>query len=107
MMPTQYNSNHIAESEITKKFIGLHLITFEGSQQTILERFKKIQPKLRENNKYRDPKLLIPLIIYVYFHLFGHKIDKSDLLSVSEISSADFNDFIIQLKRYPIRETKY
>ena len=59
MIPTQNNSNHIAESEISKIFIGLKLFTFEGSQQTILERFAKIQPKLHENNKYRDPKLLI------------------------------------------------
>jgi len=106
MIPTQNNSNHSAESEISKIFIGLKLFTFEGSQQTILERFAKIQPKLHENNKYRDPKLLIPIIIYVYFPLFGHKIDKSDLLAVSEISRADFNDFIMQLKNYLTRETR-
>ena len=100
MIPTQNNSNHIAESEISKIFIGLNLFTFEGSQQIILEKFKNIQPKLHENNKYRDPKLLIPIIIYVYFRLFGYKINKSDLLAVSNISSADFNDFIMQLKKY-------
>jgi len=106
MIPTQNNSNHIAESEITKIFIGLHLFTFRGSQQTILEKFAKIQPKLHENNKYRDPKLLIVIIIYVYFRLFGHKINKSDLLAVSNISSADFNDFIMQLKKYLTRESR-
>ena len=106
MIPTQNNSNHIAESEISKIFIDLNLFTFEGSQQTILEKFAKIQPKLHENNKYRDPKLLIPIIIYVYFRLFGHKINKSDLLAVSNISSADFNDFIMQLKKYLTRESR-
>ena len=106
MIPTQNNSNHSAESEISKIFIGLNLFTFEGSQQIILEKFKKIQSKLRGNNKYRDPKLLIPIIIYVYFRLFDHKIDKSDLLAVSEISRADFNDFIMQLKKYLTRETR-
>lgn len=106
MIPTQNNSNHSAESEISKIFIGLNLFTFEVLQQTIFEKYKKIQPKLHENNKYRDPKLLIPIIIYVYLRLFDHKINKSDLLAVSEISRADFNDFIIQLKKYLTRETR-
>ena len=106
MRPTQNNSNQSAESEIAKIFISLHLFTFGVLQQIILEKFNEIQPKLHENNKYRYPKLLIPIIIYIYFHLFDHKINKSDLLAVSEISRADFNDFIMQLKKYFTREMR-
>ena len=106
MSTTQNNSIQTAESEANKIFNGLHLFTFESEKKIVLVKFNLIQPKFLENTKYRDPKLLIPIIIYLCFLLFNHKINKSDLLSVSTISRTDFNDFILQLKKYLTRETK-
>ena len=106
MSATQNNSVQIAESEANKIFNGLHLFTFESEKKMVLVKFSLIQPKFHENFKYWNPKLLIPIVIYLCFLLFGHKINKSDLLAVSTISRADFNNFILQLKRYLTRETR-
>ena len=94
------DSMHHAECEISKIIIGLNLFTFEGFKKIILDKYAMISEKLRETTKYRDPRVLIPLIIYIYLRLNDHKISKSQLLSVSHISSADFNDFILQLQNY-------
>lgn len=107
MSNIQNNSVQTAESETHKIFNGLHLFTFESEKQIILEKFLVIQPKFPENFKYWNPKLLIPIIIYLCFLLFGHKIDKSKLLAVSAINTTDFNDFILQLKKYFTRKTRY
>ena len=107
MRNTQKNSIQSAESEIVKILKGLQFDTFESEKEIILEKFQVIRPKFHKDIKYRNPKLLVPIIIYLYFLLFERKINKSDLLAVSKISRADFNDFIMQLKKYLTRETRY
>lgn len=106
MVHRKTDSMHIAKSEISKIIIGLNLFAFEDFKKIILEKYAMISEKLRRTTKYRDPRLLIPLIIYTYLRLNDHKISKSQLLSVSHISSADFNDFIMQLKNYLSRMIK-
>ncbi|MFW9970982.1 MAG: hypothetical protein ACFFDF_12365 [Candidatus Odinarchaeota archaeon] len=88
------------KNEVTKIFNGLRYRPSGNIDQTILEKVHQIQPRLRRNLKYRDPKLLVPLIIYVYFRLFGYYLDKSQLLRVSYISKADFIIFLKQLYKY-------
>lgn len=96
----------MAEQEIEKIFNSLQLDTLEKEKNIILKKFQKIQPAISKTSKYRDPKRLIPIIIYIYRYIIGHKINKSDLISVSQITSKEFNDFILQLSRYISREKK-
>jgi len=94
------NSEQNVEIEIHNIFNGLRTVIFENFKNIILDKFYKIQPKFRKKSKYRDPKLLIPLIFYIYFRIYGYKITKSQLLAVSQISSTDFNDFLVQVRNY-------
>jgi hypothetical protein len=100
------NSMDIVESEISKVYFNLILISFEDFKKIVLEKYDMISEKLRETTKYRDPSRLIPIIIYIYFHLRGGRINKSQLLSVSQLSSADFNDFFMQFTNYLKRMIK-
>ena len=95
---------HSAESEISRIFDGLHISTFENTKQLILEKFIKIYKTLPKDSKIRSPQNLISLIIYVYSIIYEIPLEKSDLVALSHISSTDFNDFILQLKNYLIRE---
>jgi len=106
MSPSDLNLRHIAYIEIGKIFNSFHLDNFKHSKQKIIEKFLIIQSKLRVSTKYRNPAILIPLIIYIYFILNDHKVSKSDIVAVSELSSTDFNDFILQLKNYLMRKKR-
>ncbi len=99
------NSIYIhAKREISTISRGLNLDILRDHDQIILEIYKTVFPVFRKHSKYRFPANLVPLIIFIYFRLHDLIITKSQLLSVSRISIADFNDFIMQLIIYLRRD---
>ncbi len=101
------NLSHIAKIEISRIFNDLQLFTFESSKNVIYVKFLLIYPVLRKRSRYKNTKRLIPILFYLCLWLVGLKIDKSDLLAVSHITKADFNNFLMQLKKYLNKETRY
>ncbi len=90
----------IGESEVSKILNGLGYSKYKYLKEIILKKYNLIYPKFRTESKYRNPKILIPLIVYFYFRLHDINIEKSKLLTVSEILNSDINSFIIQIKRF-------
>ncbi len=95
---------HIAKRYISKVSEGLYTVNLRGSNKKILSIYQKIVSVLRSHSKYRLPSNLIPLIFFIYFRLHDLTITKPQLLAVTDIKSADLNDFLMQLKNYLRRD---
>ncbi|MFX1502940.1 MAG: hypothetical protein ACFFDH_18415 [Promethearchaeota archaeon] len=92
--------NKIAKIEIRRIFKGLQLKGFKKEKRYIFSKFKKIYPAFHQHPKYRNPKLLIPIIIYFYLRILDHRINKLELIEIAGISSVDFNSLPQRLKEY-------
>lgn len=71
-------------------------------EQPIVDKVILIHYAFHEKSKYSRPEKLIPLIIYVFLTLRDIKVNKSDLIQVSEIFYVEFNCFFYQHKKYMI-----
>ena len=90
----------IGKSEISNILNSLGYSENRGLKEIILKKYNLIYPKFKIGSKYRNPKILIPLIVYFYFRLHDINFKKSKLLAVSEILNSDINSFTLQIKRF-------
>ena len=103
MVPINMNSIAVAKNVVDTIILHLPLSEIEDFKKIIVDKYHIISEGFRKDIKYHNPQNLVPLIVYVYLRVHGYQFEKSVLLSVSHLSSADFNDFIVQVRNYVSR----
>ena len=88
--------------EISRILVELGNPLFGKFKQSIITKVILVRHSFHKRSKYNKPEKLIPLIIYVFLTLNDFKVNKSDLIQVSEIFYVEFNCFFYQLKKYMI-----
>lgn len=88
------------EQEISRVLGDLGALLADRFTQAIMEKVLLIQFAIHTKSKYFRVKKLVPLIIYVFLTLRDVRINKSDLIRVSEIFNREFNCFFHQLRNY-------
>jgi len=88
--------------EISKVLVGLRNPLVGRFKQPMVDKVLLLQYAIHEKSKYSRVEKLIPLVIYVFLTLRDFKVNKSDLIQVSEIFYEEFNCFFYQLKKYMI-----
>ncbi len=91
-----------AEQEIARIIEELGHPHFEMFKKPILVKVLFVQSSFQQKSKYSKVEKLVPLIIYVFLTLRDFKVNKSDLIQVSEIYYKEFNCFFYQLKNYMV-----
>jgi len=59
----------------------------------ILKKFSEIHPHFKKREKFRNPKKLIPCVVYFYYKINNIVIDQGTLLENSDLSNTEFNAF--------------
>jgi len=59
----------------------------------ILKKFNEIHPHFKKSRKFRNPKKLIPCVVYYYYKINNIVIDQGILLENSDLSNAELNAF--------------
>jgi len=90
------------EQEIARIIEVLGHPHFEMFKKPILDKVLFVQSSFQQKSKYSKVEKLTPLVIYVFLTLHDFKVNKSDLIQVSEIFYVEFNCFFYQLKKYMI-----
>jgi len=90
------------EKEISKVLVGLGNPLVGRFKQPMVDKVILIRYAIHEKSKYRKVEKLTPLVIYVFLTLRDFKVNKSDLIQVSDIFYKEFNCFFYQLKNYMI-----
>ena len=97
------NSLHnITEQEVSRVLVGLGNPLIGKFKQPMVDKVILIHYAIQEKSKYSKVEKLIPLVIYVFLTLRDFKVNKSDLIQVSDIFYKEFNCFFYQLKNYMI-----
>jgi hypothetical protein len=89
-----------AEQEIARIIEVLGHPHFEMFKKPILDKVLFVQSSFQQRSKYSKVEKLVPLVIYIFLTLRDFKVNKSDLIQVSEIFYEEFNCFFYQLKNY-------
>lgn len=84
--------------EITRILTALHLPL--SKRPELFKKVKKIHDALTPGTKYRNPKKLVPITIYMYMKENMISVNKYTLLKVSEITKKEFNSFLITIKMF-------
>ena len=88
--------------EISEVLVGLRNPLIGKFREAMVDKVILVHYGIHEKSKYNKVEKLIPLIIYVFLTLRDIKINKSDLIEVSEIFYEEFTCFFYQLKNYMI-----
>ncbi len=59
----------------------------------ILKKFNEIHPHFKKSRKFRNPKKLIPCVVYYYYKINNIVIDQGTLLENSDLSNTELNAF--------------
>jgi len=66
----------------------------------VFEKFVDVREKLRQGTKYRNVNKLVAVITYMCLKLRTIPINGIDIVEHSEIEKKEFNDFIMQVRKY-------
>ena len=89
-----------ARIEISRIFGSLGLSGSSALKEMVLGKFKEIRPKLRPGTKYRNVEKLVTVTLYFCLKLRNVPINPYELIEVSKVTKKEFNDFILQVRRY-------
>jgi hypothetical protein len=90
------------EQEVLKVLTGLRNPLICKFKKPIVDKVMLIRYTIHEKSNYSKVEKLVPLVIYVFLTLRNFKVNKSDLVQVSEIYYKEFNCFFYQLKNYMV-----
>lgn len=91
------------EYEISKVLGGLGNPFFNRFTQPMVDKVLFIHNSILTRSKYFCVNKLVSLVIYVFLTLRDVKVNKLDLIRVSEIFYQEFNCFFRQLKDYLLK----
>jgi len=89
-----------ARAEIGMIFSNLNISEYKDLKDMVLEKFKKIRPKLRKRTKYRNTEKLVSVITYLCLKLRNVSINPNELVDASKITKTELNDFILQVQLF-------
>ena len=89
--------NH-ASREISRIFDVLSLPM--ACKSRVGEKFTEVWPQLQPGSRYKNPEKLTAILIYMVLKLENIAIKRKDLISNSELSKEEFNNFILQIQRF-------
>ncbi|MFX1364518.1 MAG: hypothetical protein ACFFCE_19450 [Promethearchaeota archaeon] len=89
-----------ARSEINRLFGALNLSEYIDIKEMVLEKFKRVHSEIRTGSKYRNIEKLVSILIYICLKLRNVSINLNKLIDSAKITRKEFNDFILQLRRY-------
>ena len=82
-----------AKEEIGRLLIILRLP--EKDKGVILTHFKDFYSKIKKGKKFKNPEILVPCIIFVYYKYFkSRSISSIELINYSKITRKEFNSFL-------------
>jgi transcription initiation factor TFIIIB Brf1 subunit/transcription initiation factor TFIIB len=91
-------SERKAFAEIKRIFDCLGL--GESNKEIVMKRFKEIHPQLVRGSKYKNPEKLSAILIYVVLKLENIAVKRKDIVSNSNLSKEEFNNFIFQVRKF-------
>ncbi len=95
----------IAQHEISRILNRLNLpVDYESD---IFRKFKNIWEKMNPEGYYRDPEILVPLVIYFFFRFRDISVNIYRLLEISQIKKKDFYCFVFQIVEYMLTDASF
>ena len=79
------------EQELSKVLAGLRNLHVDRFTQPMVDKVILIHFAIHEKSKYSKVETLVPLVIYVFLTLHEYKVNKSDLIQVSNIFYEEFS----------------
>jgi len=89
-----------ANIEISRLFSSLDLSDYHDVKKMVFEKFVDVREKLRQGTKYRNVSKLVAVITYMCLKLRNIPVNGIDIVERSEIEKKEFNDFILQVRKY-------
>ncbi len=104
----KYNSITTNEKAVVEKsrietsriFGSLRLSEYSAVEEMVSRKFKEIRPQIRPGSKYRNVEKLTSVTIYFCLKLSNVPINPYELIEISKITKKEFNDFILQVRRF-------
>lgn len=89
-----------ARAEIARIFGCLDLADYNDVKTMVLKRSLSIRRNFQSGTKYRSIEKLVTIVTYLCLKLRSIPVNPYKLLESSKISKKEFNDFILQVRRY-------
>ena len=87
-----------AQRELKRIFNALKLP--QAQIESVLKQFHKIHPKLKAGTRMRNPKKLLPGIIFKHFQTENLPISRMELQRCSHVSKREFNESLIMINEF-------
>ncbi|MFW9989890.1 MAG: hypothetical protein ACFFC3_14660 [Candidatus Odinarchaeota archaeon] len=86
--------------EISRLFAALNLSNYTDVKEMVLNKFKKVFPKLDPRTKYRNVEKLVSVLSFFCLKLKNIPINSHELIEHAKIEKKEFNDFMLQIKLF-------
>ena len=93
-----------ASKEVSRIFDCLSLP--RACENRVRNKFIELFPQLHPGSKYKNPEKLSAILIYMVLKLENIAIKRKDIVSNSELTKEEFNNFILQVQRFIPEYTK-
>lgn len=89
-----------AKAEITRIFGCLDLADYNDVKTMVFDKSLTIRGKFQSGTKYRNIEKLVSIVAYCCLKLRSIPVNPYKLIENSKITKKEFNDFILQVRRY-------